>query len=94
MTNQGNPKLPIDDPRYRIEGTNMVSFSKWSRENIPKPDHQRQVGDVVVLTVTCEVVSLIRDCDGTALYVLSNGLGGGWSEDQLRAATQEEKDNY
>lgn len=89
-----NPKLPIDDPRYRIEGTDMMNFSKWSRENEPKPDHQHQVGDVVVLNFVCKITKLVRDCDGTALYVLSNGLGGGWSEEQLRAATQEEKDNY
>lgn len=87
-------KLPIDDPRYRIEGTNMINFSKWSRENEPKPDHEYAEGDIVILTITAQVKKLTRDCDGTALYQFHE-IGGNWSEDTiLRKASDEEADEY
>lgn len=94
MADDEGKKLPFDDPRYLIPGTNAFNFSQWSRENEPKPDHAFKVGDVVVLTVVCEVTKLTHDCDGTPLYSLSGSLGHGWSGDQLRAATDDEANNY
>lgn len=93
MDNEAN-KRSIDDPRYKIPGTNMINFSMWSRENEPKGDHQYAVGDVVVLMRVCEIEKLGRDCDGTPLYWLSDGLGGGYSEQSLRPATEEEASNF
>lgn len=87
------PKLPMDDPRYKIPGTNMINFSKWSRENEEHPDHKFAVGDIVVLTITVEISELIRDCDGTPLYRFGD-IRGNWSEESLRAATDEEIENY
>lgn len=90
---QPSIRISMDDPRYRIEGTDWINFSKWSRENIPKGDHAFKVGDVVTLTVTVEVLSLQRDCDGTPLYELSR-VGSGWGEEALRPATAAEKAAY
>lgn len=89
---QPKDKLPFDDPRYLIPGTNMFNLSKWTRENEPQADHQFTVGDVVVLTVVTEVTKLTRDVDGTPLYRLSVAEGL-WSEGDIRKATDEEADN-
>ena len=70
----------MTDERYRIPGTNAINFSKWSRENDPKPPPSFKVGDVVRFAVETEVMVVYSDCDGTALYTLDM-VGNGWSED-------------
>lgn len=42
-----DPQRPLED--YRIPGTNLISFSQWSRENIPKPPHAIALGQIVDL---------------------------------------------
>ena len=76
-------KLPLDNERYRIAGTNAFNFSQWSRENEPKPPHELKVGDKVVFTVETEITELVQDCDGTSLYV-ADMIGGGWNEDHFQ----------
>jgi len=80
---------PLSHEDYRIPGTNMFSFSQWSRENIPKPPPKFKVGDVVVLTTKREITHVGEDCDGTILYTL-DGLGPGWSEESLELATSDD----
>jgi len=72
----------ITDERYRILGTNAFNFSKWSRENEPKPPPKHKVGDVVRITSIQEIISIGKDCDGTVLYGLTN-LGFGWAEESI-----------
>lgn len=78
-------KKSLDHADYNIAGTNIQNFSKWSRENIPKPDHQIPIGTLVEVKfdewfgdgacwkvhARLWVVSHDRDCDGTPLYALS-----------------------
>ena len=85
-------KKPFDHKDYRI-GDDWFNLSKWLRENTQRQDHEFQVGDTIVITITTEVISLQRDCDGTPLYRLHN-IGGGWNGDDMRIATEEEKKNY
>jgi len=68
---------------YRIPGTNAYNWSKYSRENIPKPKPLFKVGDMVILTTEVEIISIGKDCDSTVLYEL-DGMGFGWSEEQIR----------
>lgn len=42
----------LEHPDYRIEGTNIVNYTKWSRENIPKPPHKYPIGTVVKTTLS------------------------------------------
>jgi hypothetical protein len=91
--NDNQEKKPFDHPDYKI-GENAFNWSKWSRENIPKPPHKYKVGDFVTVTLTVEVLSLHYDVDGTPLYKLDT-LGAGWNDDDdyMRPATQDEIDN-
>lgn len=86
-------KRSPDDPRYRIPGTNFINLSHWSRENEPKSQPKYKVGDVVVVTLTCEITSVGNDCDGTVLYGLDS-VGFGYNEDCLRPATEDELKNF
>lgn len=86
-------QIPMDDERYRIPGTNMVNFSHWARENVEQPAPKFEVGDVVVITLVREITAVGKDCDGSTLYGL-DGIGFGYSESDLRIATDEEKSNY
>lgn len=90
--NEQSEQKPFNHPDYEV-APGIFNFAKWSRENIPKPPHKFKVGDVVVITITTEVVATGFDCDGTPLYNLGM-LGFGWSEDGMRLATDEEADNY
>ena len=76
--------LPLEDPRYKIEGTNLISFSKWARENTIYPDPQFKVGDEVTFTVDAEVTSVYKDCDGSTLYSLDR-VGHGWCEENIKS---------
>jgi hypothetical protein len=67
-----------------IEG-GILNWTKYSRENIPKPLPKYKVGDEVILTTRREIMSVGKDCDGTPLYELDN-IGFGWSEKELRHA--------
>lgn len=81
----------ISDPRYRIPGIpNSVNFAQWTRENEPAEPPKHAIGDVVVFTFVTTVSAINQDCDGTPLYKLGV-IGGGWSSDNVRAATDEEK---
>ena len=71
---------PLDHEDYRIPGTNMSNFSKWSRENIPKAPPSLSTGDKVIFTLETEITKVGEDCDGTTLYT-ADMIGGGWSED-------------
>jgi hypothetical protein len=78
-------KKPLNHSDYLIEGTEILNFTKWSRENIPKPDHKIPVGTLVEVKfdswfgegacwkvhARLWVVLHGRDCDGTPLYTLS-----------------------
>jgi hypothetical protein len=92
MTDDKNGTLPITDERYRIPGTDAFSYSKWARENVDRDPPKFKVGDVVVITLVKEITKVGNDCDGTVLYGLED-LGFGYSEDNLRLATDEEADN-
>lgn len=89
-----NLKLPLAHERYRLEGLNAFSLSRWSKENEYHEPHRFKVGDIVRLTITCEVTNLVEDCDGTALYTLDNDMHGVPDNDDIRLATDEEKENY
>ena len=92
-TDDENQK-PMTHEDYQIPGTNMFNFSKWSRENIPKPPHKYKVGDCVTVTLTVEIFELHHDCDGTALYKVDQlGYGHTLDDDYARLATQDEMDN-
>lgn len=73
-------RKPLDHEDYRIPGTNMFNFSKYSRENIPKDPPRLKVGDKVVFTLETEISEVGEDCDGTTLYS-ADMIGGGWRED-------------
>ena len=60
----------------------MFNWSKYSRENIPKPPPKFKVGDSVRVTFDAEIISVGSDCDGTPLYELDHG-GFGWNDDQM-----------
>ena len=83
--------LKWNDERYRILGTNMFSFSRWSRENEPKPPPKYKVGDIVMLTRESKIVLVGEDCDGTALYGLDN-LGFGFCEEQLKLVKEKNEE--
>lgn len=61
---------PPNHPDYEI-APGMFNFSKWSRENIPKPPPKFKLGDAVRLTMTLYVAVVGQDCDGTSLYGLA-----------------------
>lgn len=84
-------KKTLED--YRIPGTNLLNFSAYSRENIPKLPHKHKVGDIVKYTAVCEITELHNDCDGTALYVLDNQHYG-VSEDSLKTPSKAEKGKW
>ena len=86
-------KLPMDDERYRIPGTNTFNLSAWSRENEPKAPPQFKLGDIVVFTTTAEITRVYQDVDGTPLYSLDIQPHG-HNEESIRPATEEEKDNF
>lgn len=89
-----NMKLPMTDERYRIPGLNAFSMSAWSRDNEPKEPPRFKVGDIVAITIITEVTKVFNDCDGTPLYSL-DGIGHGYSDhNDIRPATDEEKQNY
>ena len=67
---------------YRIPGTSCYNWSKYSRENIPKPAPKFKVGDEVRLTIDSDIIRVGQDCDGTPLYELRN-LGFGFSDNDL-----------
>lgn len=58
----------LNDPEYRIPGTNIVSFSRWSRENVPKPPPAHKIGDRVLVELL--VHKSYEDCDGTPLFAI------------------------
>lgn len=80
------PEEDLNNPRYHVGGVFLLS--KWIREHVHQ-EHKFKVGDTVVITITTEVKALQRDCDGTPLYKLE-GIGGGWSEVNMRLASDEE----
>lgn len=61
---------PLDHPDYLIEGTSILNFSKWSRENIPKSPPAFAVGDRVL--VPAVVRKVYQDCDGTPLFAVGS----------------------
>jgi len=67
---------------YIIPGTNLINFTAYSHENIPKPPHKYKVGDTVKITIETEITELHFDCDGTPLYSLVN-LGHGFSDSNM-----------
>ena len=68
-----------------LSGAKIFNFSKYSRENIPKPKPKYKVGDTVILKTEREIVRVGHDCDGTPLYELDN-IGFGWSERDFKLA--------
>ncbi len=68
---------------YIILGTNIINFSKYSRENIPKPSPKFKVGDKVVFTIETEITEIGNDCDGTVLYG-AYMLGNSWGEKNFK----------
>jgi hypothetical protein len=85
------PKKSIED--YRIPETNMINWSRYLRENTVYPPPSHKIGDVVVLTVIGEVTEVYKDCDGSTLYEI-DGTIRGYPESSVRAATDEEKENF
>lgn len=67
---------PLDHPDYLIPGTNILNFSRWSRENEPKDPSPFKIGDEVYVLCCAEVVRIYEDCDGTPLHALDNGQKG------------------
>jgi len=59
---------PLNHPDYRIERTRLYSFSRWSRENVPKPPPAHKVGDRVLVELV--VHKVYDDCDGTPLFAI------------------------
>ena len=92
MGEEINMKDDFDNPEYLIDTPSgkVFNLSKWVRENTPQAEHKFKEGDIVALTIITQVEKLTRDVDGTPLYVLE-GRGGGWSEESMRLATDEEK---
>jgi hypothetical protein len=80
------PEEHKTDPKYGYVVGGMFLLSKWIRENTPTKQHKYKVGDIVSITVECEVLKLAYDCDGTPLYTLES-VGGGWSENALKVIT-------
>jgi hypothetical protein len=77
------------DNAYLIPGTtNCYNWSKYSRENIPKPPPNFKVGDKVIFTIETEICKVYEDCDGTPLYELEY-VGHGWSEDNIKHFKEE-----
>src|SRR5580692_6088410 len=78
----------LDHPDYQIQ-PGIVNFSKWSRENIPKPPHGIPLGTLIeikydewlgegaCMKVHARLFVLAHhfDCDGTALYSLGTRAG-------------------
>ncbi|MGA2669976.1 MAG: hypothetical protein ABSF21_00945 [Dehalococcoidia bacterium] len=73
----------FESEEYRIPGTNIYDWSKYSRENIVKSPPRFKVGDSVIFTIKTEVLRVYQDCDGTPLYEVDM-LGNGWSDRQLK----------
>lgn len=91
--NDQNLKLPIEDERYRVAGLNAFSFSKWSKDNLPKQPARFKVGDVVAVTIITEITKVYEDCDGTPLYAFDKFTG--WPDDgSIRPATDEELNSF
>lgn len=66
----------------------IFSFSKYSRENIPKDPPKFRVGDAVRVVVETDVTSVGEDCDGTPLYGLRNH-GFGFGEESMTLIEKE-----
>jgi len=66
-----------------LSGIKGFRWSKYSRENIPKPSPKYKVGDLVRVTSEQEITRIGQDCDGTPLYELTN-LGFGWGEKGMK----------
>ena len=64
---------------YMIPGTNIVNFTAYSRENIPKEPPRFQVGDKVVFSCETEITCVGQDCDGTVL-LSADMIGHGWGQ--------------
>lgn len=93
MNEKRDMKDDLDNPEYLIDTPYGKAFnlSKWVRENESQAEHQFKEGDIVALTIITRIEKLSRDVDGTPLYVLE-GHGGGWSEESMRLATDEERE--
>lgn len=90
-----------DDVRYRVPGTNLQSFTAWSRENVPKGPPRFWIGwrvevenfdpdtdHGVGLPQVGTVEKVGADCDLTPLYSIRFDNGTvihGLSEDSLTA---------
>ena len=72
--------------RYTIPGTNIVNWSAYSRENIPKDPPRFQVDDKVVFTCETEITVVGQDCDGTVL-LSADMIGHGWGQECFRKVT-------
>lgn len=74
----------MHDGRYTHDG--LFNFSKWSRENVPKPPPQFAVGDTVIFTIETTITHVGADCDGTTLYG-ADMIGFGWAEGHFAKKT-------
>ena len=61
----------------------IFNWSRWSRENIPKPAPMLRVGDKVRFTLETEITKVGQDCDGTTLYA-ADMIGFGWNEETFQ----------
>jgi hypothetical protein len=78
---------------YRIPGTNIIRWSKYLRENESHEPPRFKLGDVVAYLVIGEITRVYEDCDGTPLIEIDNQYSG-INQDNVRLATDEEKEDY
>ncbi|HEY0545300.1 MAG TPA: hypothetical protein VGC91_08000 [Pyrinomonadaceae bacterium] len=75
-------KKSLEHPDYNVPGTNVKNFSKWSKENIPKPPPKFKIGDRVIYSIATEIIEVYQDCDGSTLYSTIDH-GNGYSENSF-----------